>query len=247
MALPISIQLFTVREVMKNDYAATLKGLKEIGYDAVEWAGYPAEPAELKKRIDDLGLVSSGAHVGIDAMAEVNKVADDAKTLGYTEVVVPYATTKDVAETEGLIAKLNAAAGPLNDAGLQLCYHNHDHEFKTLDNGQRPIDMIAEKCPGVAFEFDLGWVWVGGEDPAAWGARFAGREPLLHIKDFIEPRGERKMCELGAGAIDFKPTVDAAESWGVKYLTTEQDNFWVDNDPMKSAEISFKALKAMVG
>jgi len=247
MALPISIQLFTVRDPMAADYAGTLKGLKEIGYDAVEWAGLPAGAADLKKILDDLGLVSSGAHVGLDAMNDdLNKVIDDAKTLGYADVAVPYAHTNDVAQTEKLIADLNAAAPKLKEAGLQLCYHNHDHEFKTLDNGKRPIDMMAEQCPGLAFEFDMGWVWVGGEDPAAWGAKFKGREPLLHIKDFIEPRSERKMCELGTGAIDFQATVDAAESWGTKFLTTEQDRFWVDDDAMKSAKISFDALKAMV-
>lgn len=247
MGLPISIQLYTVREVMKDDFAGTIRQIKEIGYDAVEWAGYPAEPVELRKLLDDLGLVSSGSHVGLGALGEVNKVVDDAKTLGYTDVVMPFAKTDTVDATEELIGKLNAAAGPLKAASLQLSYHNHDHEFKTLDNGKRPIEMIAEQCPDVSFEFDMGWVWVGGVDPLAWGSRYVGREPLLHIKDFKEPRGDRNMCELGTGAIDFKPVIDAAADWGVKYLTTEQDNSWIDNDPIKSAKISFDALKAMVG
>lgn len=249
MALPISIQLFTVRTCMKEDYLKTLEGLKAIGFDAVEWAGYPTDVASLRKQIDGMGLISSGAHVGVNALADVGKLADDAKVLGYEDVVVPFAKTDSVEQTEELIGKLNAAAGPLKEAGLQLCYHNHDHEFRALDNGKRPIDMLAEQCPGVAFEFDLGWVWVGlgGKSPFDFAAQYVGRMPLLHIKDFVEPASSRKMCELGAGAIDFQPIVDAAAGWGAKFLIYEQDAHWVDDDPMKAAKVSFDALRGMVG
>ena len=42
----VGLQLYSVREDMEKDMEATLKKVKEIGYDYVEFAGYFGHTAE---------------------------------------------------------------------------------------------------------------------------------------------------------------------------------------------------------
>ena len=48
--LPIGVQLYSVRSDFNRDVPGTLAGIKKIGYDGVEFAGYANKTAaELKK------------------------------------------------------------------------------------------------------------------------------------------------------------------------------------------------------
>src|SRR6185436_9928355 len=59
--IPIGIQMYSVRDDEKRDLMGTLRGLREMGYECVEfWApcfDWPAARAkEVRKQLDDLGL-----------------------------------------------------------------------------------------------------------------------------------------------------------------------------------------------
>ena len=50
MALPISVQLYSIREYCEKDFIGSLKRIADIGFKAVEPAGFwNIRPSELKK------------------------------------------------------------------------------------------------------------------------------------------------------------------------------------------------------
>jgi len=60
----IALQLYTVREHTAGDMPGTLRRLAEMGYPAVEFAGYGGlSPEDLRTLLDDLGMRAAGAHV----------------------------------------------------------------------------------------------------------------------------------------------------------------------------------------
>src|SRR5579862_9458393 len=65
----IGLQMYTLRDEMRNDYVGTLRKVAEIGYPAVQFAGYGGlSAAEMKRLLDELGLKAAGSHVGIEAL-----------------------------------------------------------------------------------------------------------------------------------------------------------------------------------
>ena len=91
--LPIGIQLYSLRDFAEKDFKGTLKAVKEMGYDCVEFAGlYGNTPEDVKAICEELGLDPISAHLTVDVCDEnvANVVSDYAK-IGCKFVAVPYA------------------------------------------------------------------------------------------------------------------------------------------------------------
>ncbi len=73
----IGLQLYSLREMVKDDgIQAVLEAVAKMGYTHVETASYDdgkiygLEPLDFKKRLDDLGLKCTSAHLGPDYSKE---------------------------------------------------------------------------------------------------------------------------------------------------------------------------------
>jgi len=246
MSLPIGLQLYTLRDVLKDDFDGTLEKVKHIGFDYIEFAGYGAYTAEqMKKVCERIGLTPTSAHVGLDFVRDhTTQAIDDAKALGYKYVVIPYLPSPLQDSLDGYreTAKLfNDIGAKLSDEGLTLCYHNHDFEFKQLGGGHGYDVLVGETDSAkVQFELDIMWVDFAGEDVAGWMNKLSGRLPIIHVKDRVAG-GERKFAEVGTGVVDIEAAVSAAADSGVEYLVVEQDNHWSPS-PLSSVETSFGNL-----
>lgn len=252
MTLPIGLQLYTVRDALKRDFDATLKQLAAIGYRHVELAGLPRPASDIRRLLDTLGLKACGAHVGIDQFDKhLDQVVSDARTLGYRVVTCPW-IGEEWRGRDGyrkLAAKFNDIGRKLADAGLQFAYHNHAFEFEPID-GTTGMDILFSETDAklVHSELDLYWVRHGGHDPAAWMKKLTGRIPLVHVKDMrVTASGEKQMTEVGTGVIDYAALARLAPAAGVTHLIIEQDNGWIDNDPVKSATMSLWHLSKVLG
>ena len=119
----------------------------------------------------------------------------------------------------------NAAGARLAAEGLNLCYHNHEHELRATFDGVRALDVLAEHTDpdAVFFELDIAWVTFGGEDPVRVPHRMAGRVPAIHVKDLwsLEQRG--CFTAVGTGVVKVKDAVQAAIDTGVEWVVVEQD------------------------
>ena len=92
MALPIALQLYTVRDAMAADFVGTIKKIADFGYVGVEGAGVVyehASPKEAAKLFKDLGLTVVSAHEKLPLGDDKNAVLDRMATLGTTRIVCP--------------------------------------------------------------------------------------------------------------------------------------------------------------
>jgi len=251
MAKPlIGIQLYTLRDQTENDFLGTIRRVAELGYEAVEFAGFfGASPEDVRKVLEETGLHAPSAHIGLqwsespDRMWEAfaEQVAFT-KAVGLQYVVAPWAPMPEnphVEDVNRLAGMLKQASELVRAEGMTYGYHNHDFELKKVD-GTPVIDRLLEQLTPeeLIAEFDLGWVHVGGAEPVDYITRYAGRVPLAHFKDFGEGRND---TEIGAGVVNFKPVLDIAEQAGIQYIFVEQEAFKASS--LDSAKISLEYFK----
>ena len=198
LRLPIALQLFSVRDDMEADFAGTLKRVKELGYDGVEFAGlYGNSATQVKALCEQLGLVPVSAHVPFaDMLADPEGVIATYSEIGCRQIVLPYLTEEYRPGSDGFVELIEYAKkwGALCKAhGLKLAYHNHDLEFVKVGDAYA-LDVLYSEVPADRLEsqLDTCWVFVGGEDPVAYVKKYAGREYTVHLKDFwMRPDNEK--------------------------------------------------------
>ncbi|MEK3712481.1 sugar phosphate isomerase/epimerase family protein [Paenibacillus sp. FSL R7-0333] len=255
-AQQIGIQMYTLRDQTERDFLGTLAKVAEMGYQAVEFAGYFGVSAgELRRKLDELGLAAPSAHVGLDFSSldkmeqALAKEIEYAVELGLQYIITPSAPlppNPSIEDVTRIIPFLEKASAMVRAAGMQYGYHNHDYEFKEVD-GKAVIDIWLEQIPAehMLAEFDLGWVYRGGARPVDYVSRYAGRVPLVHIKDFGANQEE---TDLGKGEVDFRSVFEIAEQSGILYYIVEQEAYEVSS--LESAKLAldyFRGLGLMHG
>lgn len=245
-SLPFALQLYSVRDHMEKDAAATLKQVKEAGYDFVETAGTAGKTAaEFRQILDDCGLAAVSCHVGYDAITEKpGQVIEDCKALGASFAVMPYADA-DSAEGWAVFGKALGAGGEkLHEAGIPLCYHNHTHEFTKQYDGKYAINCLLDAADPahLGLQLDTYWAQFGGADASALIMKYGVRCPIIHIKDGKLGGEQPVLTEVGNGDMDWSPIFQAAQQTGVKWYIVEQDES--DKDSLESAAISAKFMLA---
>ena len=250
----IGLQLYTVRELMKQDFDGTIAGVAKIGYKEVEFAGYFGKtPKEAKAVIDANGLTSPSAHHPIDALeSKLPEILEGAHVIGQKFIVCPYLDAKSrTADGYKHLAEVcNRAGEATQKAGIQLCYHNHSFEFEKVDGIEgKPFDyLLAQTNPKlVKIEMDLCWMAVAGQDPVAYFNKHPGRFPLVHAKDWTnEGTGSRDyegavghpvsghMTNVGSGTIDWKKIFAQSGKAGIQHYFVENDDAKSLDDPKAS-------------
>ena len=232
----LSVQLYTVRDHLSQDLPGTLKKLKEIGFEYVELAGlYDRSAADWKTLLDELGLKASGAHIGLGEIeADVEKVASDAKTLGFDTAIVPWAGASDYADGWGPFAhRVNEAAKKLNALGVDTAYHNHDFEFA---GGGFDAFYTEADASMVFAELDLAWVSIAGESPVAWIEKLGKRVRFAHVKDYDKSKTPQ-WTPAGQGVMDFDAILPALEAAGARFAVVELDES--PGDPLDAVAASY--------
>ena len=243
----ISLQLYTVREETTRDMPATLRRISEIGYPAVEFAGFGGLSAEdLSNILDHLGLRASGAHVPFDSwQKDPESVITDMHTLDCTHAILPMAPPeqrRDESALTTLAGNLNRWGELCRQEGVTFSYHNHDFEFASLDGTTMWDILVGETDPElVYFELDLYWVRYGGADPGALLSDLGDRIPLVHLKDMASGE-QRSDLPVGEGTMPWKGLLRAADAAGVQWYVAEQDN---PRDALEDVRISLQSMREL--
>lgn len=246
------LQLYTVRDFMAKDFYGTIKKVAEIGYKAVEFAGlFEHDPKEVKKFIDDLGLVCCSCHVWGD---EVNKLCDDVETLGSKNVVF---NLGGMDTEEGYMKAFNTFkeyADITGKRGMKAIMHNHEHEHKCKLDGKPFFEYVLENIPNLYSQLDLAWTYCGGYDPLERVKKYNDKIALLHCKDCT-----RKVAEAwtgatmvyseivhqvanGDGEVKIKECIEASKS---EYAIVELDMY--DGCMWEAVEKSYNYLTKVCG
>lgn len=262
----LGAQLYTLRSILPDNPAEILKSLSSIGYTEVEVL--QATFADLQPMIEDAGLKSVSMHMIAEVITgswgdrekpqhtSPEAVAQFAADAGLSYLVMPYLGRGDRGDTldhyKRLAEKLNSAGQAAKDAGLGFAYHNHAFEFEPIE-GSTPLAVLMENTDPelVQLELDIFWVSVTGADPVALLEQYAGRVPLVHLKDkaagtpeqFIEGVEATAFEEVGDGSIDFPAVLAACQSAGVEHYIVEQDQ--TPGDPIASLRQSYDYLRAV--
>lgn len=244
--IPVALQLYTVRDQLADDFCGTVRKVAEMGYAGVEFAGTGGLSAtQMNDLLGETGLKPAGSHIGLGLFEnELDEQIAYSKAIGNRFLGVP-ALPGDMRNPEGfrkVAAFMNRVGAQLAAEDLVLYYHNHAFEFDVMD-GVRGLDILyGETDPAlVKLESDVYWVVYGGEDPAELITRYAGRFPLIHLKDMIGEGDARTFAEVGEGSIDFEPIFAASEAQGAEWYIVEQDR--CARPSLESAKISIDNLK----
>ncbi len=268
----VGIQLYSIRDAMEKDMDATLKAVKEMGYDYVEFAGYFGKSAEeVKAILDKYGLEAASVHQAIDLFEkEGQNAVDYLNTLGVKYCAIPWYNKEEFyGDWDGTIEKFANVSKLLKDNGIKLMYHNHDFEFEKID-GEYILDKLYSTLDADVLmpQIDTCWVHYAGVNPADYVRKYSGRIEVLHLKDFlceklgggpvyalIDENGNEidkgdkddngfKLVPVGSGIQDFPSILAAAEDAGVEYVIVEQDTS-LDRDPMDAAKMSREYLRTL--
>ena len=192
--LPVGLQLYSVRTDLEKDFYGTLKAVREMGYEGVEFYGeyYGNDIVQVKRWCTELGLIPFSNHVPYQQMIDdLDKVIRENTILGVQYIVFPYMDEAsrpgvDVEQFRKTVAKLGEVGAKVREAGFQLLYHNHDFEFVPLEDGTLGYDYIfsSNKPENLQNEIDVTWVSYGGQDPVEYINKYKDRMPIVHAKDY---------------------------------------------------------------
>ena len=241
----VGLQLYTVRDLLEQDFEGTLAGIAALGYRQVEFAGIvgpsPRQTLDILKRH---GLVAPSSHIDYEKLeAELPRVLQAANEMEQKFIVCGFldeSRRRNLDDWKRICRTFNAIGEQAGKAGLGFAYHNHDFEFRPLD-GQVPYDLVlVETDPGlVRMEMDFYWMAKANRDPVPYFQRYPARFPLVHLKDMAR---DGTITDVGSGVIDFKHILAYATLAGIDYLFVEHDN---PARPMQSIETSLRYLQQL--
>ena len=272
LQFPVGLQLYSVRDDLAADFEGTLKKVKAMGYEGVEFAGlYGRTPADVKKMCEEIGLIPVSAHVPfVELMQDPEGMISAYKEVGCKQVVIPYLTEEyrpGAERFQEVIEGARLLGEVCRKYDMKLAYHNHDFEFVKID-GEYALDILYREVPEelLLTQIDTCWANVGGVDPADYLRKYAGRMYTVHLKDFVgqksenmyaligiddggqkEEKDEQAFClrPVGYGKQDFPAILKAAAESGAKWVIVEQDEPSMGKTPMECAEMSIGYLKSL--
>ncbi|GHU76781.1 sugar phosphate isomerase [Clostridia bacterium] len=236
----LGLQMYSVRDITKDDLAGALKKVAAIGYDNVEFAGFFGHCAtEVKQMLIDAGLKVSGTHTGWSELVDnLDATIKFHKGIGNTRIIVPWADLSTESKIDEVVGVLNDVQPKLAAEGISLGYHNHQHEFLPNDDGIIPFDELVART-NIFLEIDTYWAFVAGKDPIALVRSLEPRVPVVHIKDGTAG-GEG--TPLGLGVAPVAEVWKLARELGVE-LVVESETLTPSG--LDEAEICYKYVEGL--
>lgn len=265
----LGVQLYSVRDDMKNDPAGTLKQVADMGYKYVEHANYVNRKfygwtaAEFKKRLDDLGLLMPSGHTVMrqqhwdkaknDFTDEWKYTVEDAALVGQKYVISPWLDEELRKTYDDFIAYMdvfNKSGELCKKSGMKFGYHNHDFEFSVQLNGKKLFDLILQNTDPalVAQQLDIGNMYHAGGIALDIIKQYPKRFELMHVKDEIkaakgEMGGEYESTVLGKGVIPVKEVIDLGlKAGGTTHFIIEQESYQ-GKTPLECIKEDFNIMK----
>lgn len=252
--MKVGAQLYTLRDYLKteDEVKDTLSKVAEIGYKTIQLSGIGPVPRKAVAKVaKQAGLKIISTHIAWERFLEnIDDVIEEHKLYKCKHPAIG-GLPDEYFSIEGLkrfASEITGVAKRLADAGMDFSYHNHAHELVKYD-GKTWLERLYEETgfDVVKCEIDTHWIAAGGGDPAEWISRYPGRQPILHLKDFVMAKGEqgveRRFAEIGEGNLNWPAILKAAKKSKVEYIVVEQDLSY-ERTPFESLAISYRNLKS---
>jgi len=234
----ISLQLYSLREDISEDYDATIKKTGEMGFTSVEAAGYNnglfygRTPAEFRRDVENAGMTVLSSHTTKALTEEELKSKDFSESIiwwnkcieahleaGASFIVMPSMIVPNSLEDLQTYCDYYNEIGKIcKESGLSLGYHNHAFEFTEIEDVMMYDYLVEHTNPELLFfQMDVYWTVFGQQSPVDYFHKYPGRFKHLHIKD---------NKELGqSGMVGFDAIFNNTDIAGTKYLIVEVENY----------------------
>ena len=267
----VGYQIYSARDEASQDLLGVLKRVAALGYDGVEFGGfYGHSAAAVKDMLNETGLTGISSHAALpDTTAGILETVAYHAEIGCKYMAIPFLDEAHRPGSAGFaktIASIYQYARVAKEAGIQMLYHNHDFEFITVC-GLYGLDFIYDAIPECLLktEIDVCWVNYAGVQPVEYIRKYAGRCPIVHLKDYVGSKDGGQPYALinadgsddgknnsvafefrpvGHGIQNMPPIVEAAIESGAEWLIVEQD-MSVGRAPLEAAEMSRAYLKSI--
>lgn len=219
-----ALQLYSIKNETERDMIGSLKRVAEIGYEGVEFAGYQNISAiEMKKALDDYGIISIGSHIGFDRITNaIDEELEYNIEIGSKYLILAYAQMKTMDELLNIADALNKAAEKAKGTGIKIGYHNHSHEFSKID-GEYALDLLINNTSDdVIFELDVFWAAYAKVDPVEY-IKTRKKIEIIHLKEMKDYESKENV-EVGSGILNIPLIVSEARIRGAKHFIVEQEN-----------------------
>ena len=246
----VGIQLYSLRDDARRDLERTLADIAAIGYKDVELLGsmnnFDMPPARLRAVLDRNGLRAPSTHVSGNALDDLDRQLDDARTLGHDYLIVaslPITGPRSVDDYRRWADRFNESGRRARERNVWIGFHNHANDLTPI-GGVVPYDVLLERTEPsiVRMQLDTGNLAMAGRDPHEYMERFGTRYWSFHIKD-VPRLGATSDTELGTGAIDFKRLLASIDRIDEKHVFVEQETY--PGTPLESMRRDFAYISAL--
>lgn len=209
----LSVQLYTVRDALSADLAATLRRVADIGFTNVELFGFVDLAGTYSELLPSLGLSAPSAHARLIG-EDTERIFEAANQVGISTLIDPHIDRelwKSRGDIEAQADKLNAIAALGAKNGLVIGYHNHWWETENRFDDVTGLEIFAAALdPAVILEVDTYWAEVGGVSAKDLLGRLGDRVKLIHVKDGAVTQDDQEQTAVGSGSLDIAAILAAA-------------------------------------
>ncbi len=184
MNIPVGLQLYSVRAAFQENPLATLRAVKTMGYDGVEFFGAPLYCAEFYAGLlKETGLVCCGwlwsnvlDPAGLEAGIRFNQA------IGNHTLICGSIKHENLAGIKANARRFNEVADVLAPHGMRFGYHSHKTDHP-LVGGVSPWNVLMDNTDArVIMQLDTGNSMDGGADILDILNRYPGRCQTIHMK-----------------------------------------------------------------
>ena len=231
----LSLQLCSLEKFKRfEDMLKFCKNKKLSHVEPCGLYGYsPKEMVELLKRHE---LRTQSFHFEMDDLeANWREFAEILPECGARDFVrKPGENPTEPEEVRKLAQRLQNLSEKLAGLGVQLHYHNHEHEISpnprfenTRFEGECVLDRLLELAPGLHWQVDVRWACKDKANVAEKMRQYAKlnakRISMLHINDIKDISGGENPARIGDGILDFASIFAAAAELGISTFILEND------------------------
>lgn len=214
---PIACQTITFGPNQNERFPEIFSVIRDAGYAGVE-IGYRhlrgISPDDLRVSLSSFGLCLVATHVNgnlfeTDASGRsfLDEVIEYVHTAGAKRILYSGLQWESADQFARDLDMINSAAQICTEHETQLCYHNHDHEFRAIPSSNETmlIDALLEGAASdLRFCPDIGWIRKAGADPTEFLGRVRDRLSAVHYKDFATLEPTVDTVPLGTGCVPLK-------------------------------------------
>jgi len=241
MTTPVGLQLYSVRDSMQTDLEGTLQKVRELGYTAVEFAGFfHRTPGQVNALLEQYGLCLWGTHSSFDDLTDrFEETVAYHKSIGNRYYIIPAYDLSSQEKLDRFISLANPLCQKLAAEGITLAYHNHDWEFRELPDGTTAFEQLVDRT-GLKFEVDTYWAFVGMKDPIGLMEKLGDRLIMAHIKDGTVNKEDKP---LGMGETPVAQIVAYAKAKGIPMVVESET---CNPSGLAEAEICIRYLQPLL-